>query len=509
MYEYINMTKEELVTLCKEGNEQALSLLYKTYANKMKLICSRYISDKQAVSDLLHDGFIIIFTSIHTLRSPEKLERWMGKIMKNMSLKYLEQYHSTTIISLDEIEEPDEPQILSYSNEFPSYAAMLEVIETLPEGYCKVFKLAVLEGLSHKEIGLLLNIAPHSSSSQLSRAKELLRKLLSQYHTAIVLFVLSSIILLQFLLYKSKETVRSLSKTTAKTTGEKESKGILFKDTVNNIPIHIPARQYVEAESAKTVTLEKEVLLQNNIAESDERTNLYGQTATKNQGKKKGTGFYHTIISQQTMYNEKNWSMALSISGVNKQADIRKTLIPGDISSGQPQEATTKSYYYFPITLSFSLHKKINEHWGVETGLQYTYLRSEFTTITDTRLKETQKINYIGIPLKGIFNVWSRKKFSIYVSAGATLDIPVKATSEEVISDKFGKIISEKKNNIYPPLQGSINLGVGIQYQITPTVGVYAEPNLHYYFNNQTNIKTIRTEKPCNLTLPIGIRLSW
>ena len=55
------MTKEELVNLCKEGDEQALSLLYKTYAEKMKRICSRYISDEQTVNDLLHDGFIIIF----------------------------------------------------------------------------------------------------------------------------------------------------------------------------------------------------------------------------------------------------------------------------------------------------------------------------------------------------------------------------------------------------------------------------------------------------------------
>lgn len=76
------MTKEELVNLCKEGNEQALSLLYKIYAQKMKRICSRYVSDEQTVNDLLHDGFIIIFTSIDTLRSSEKLESWMGKIMK-------------------------------------------------------------------------------------------------------------------------------------------------------------------------------------------------------------------------------------------------------------------------------------------------------------------------------------------------------------------------------------------------------------------------------------------
>lgn len=501
------MTKEELINLCKEGNEQALSLLYKTYANKMKRICSRYISDEQTVSDLMHDGFIIIFTSIHTLRSPEKLESWMGKIMKNISLQYLEQYHSTTIISIDEIEQSEEPQILSYSNNFPSYAEMLKMIETLPEGYCKVFKLAVLEGLSHKEIGLLLNIAPHSSSSQLSRAKELLRKLLSQYHIAMLLFVLSSIILLQLLFYKSKETVNSLSKTTTKSTKGEELKDILFKDTVNNIPTHIPTHQYVENVSLKTEISEKEVITQDSIAERKDSTNLYNHSIAKKQEKVKDIGLYHTVIPQHAMNDEKDWALALSISGVNKQY-IQKTIVLGDISSGKPQEVT-KSYYHIPITLSFSLHKKINEYWGIETGFQYTYLRSEFTTITDSHLKETQKINYIGIPLEGTFNVWNRKKFSIYISAGATLDIPVKATSEEVISDKNGNFISDKKNNIYPPLQWSTNFGIGIQYQITPTIGIYTEPNLHYYFNNSNNMKTIRTEKPCNVTLPIGIRLSW
>lgn len=501
------MTKEELVNLCKEGNEQALSLLYKTYANKMKRICSRYISDEQTINDLLHDGFIIIFTSIHTLRSPEKLESWMGKIMKNMSLKYLEQYHSATIISIDEIEQSEEPQILSYSNNFPSYAEMLKMIEALPEGYCKVFKLAVLEGLSHKEIGLLLNIAPHSSSSQLSRAKELLRKLLSQYHIAMHLLILSSIILLQLLFYKSKETVNSLSKTTTKSTEGEESKDILFKDTMNNIPTHISTRQYVENVSLKTETSEKEVITQDNIVERKDSTNLYNHSIAKKQKKVKDTRLYHTVIPQHAMNDDKDWALALSISGVNKQY-IQKTIVPGDISSGKPQEVT-KSYYHIPITLSFSLHKKINEYWGIETGFQYTYLCSEFTTTTDSHLKETQKINYIGIPLKGTFNVWNRKKFSIYISAGATLDIPVKATSEEVISDKNGNLISDKKNNIYPPLQWSTNFGIGIQYQITPYIGIYTEPNIHYYFNKSNNIKTIRTEKPFNVTLPIGIRLSW
>lgn len=74
-------------------------------------------------------------------------------------------------ISLEEIGENENPIDTFPFNDFPSYKAILSMIESLPEGYGKVFKLAVLEGLSHKEISLLLNIAPHSSSSQLSRAK--------------------------------------------------------------------------------------------------------------------------------------------------------------------------------------------------------------------------------------------------------------------------------------------------------------------------------------------------
>ena len=50
------MDIKELVDLCKKGNEQALSLLYKTYSKKMMGICLHYIPDKQIAQDLLHDG---------------------------------------------------------------------------------------------------------------------------------------------------------------------------------------------------------------------------------------------------------------------------------------------------------------------------------------------------------------------------------------------------------------------------------------------------------------------
>lgn len=504
------MTKEELVDLCIKGDEQALSLLYKIYADKMRRICFQYVPDEQIVNDLLHDGFIIIFTSISVLRSPEKLESWMGKIMKNISLRYLEQCRSITTVSLDSIEEYEEPSVpLSHSNDFPSYTLMLNMIESLPEGYGKIFKLAVLEGLSHKEIGLLLNIAPHSSSSQLSRAKDMLRKLLSPYRIVIGLFILLSIISLRILLdTPKKNAVTEQEIVVGQKKKEQEPEIISPKDSINTVFIYTPASQYAHSESIKEEMTEQETIQQDNVVERKDSTPSTNHQMIENQTIRRNNKLHYTTIPKRLFNERKSWSLALSYSGGEKRTGIQKSIIPSDILFGQPQEVLKKSHHHIPITLSLSLRKKINEYWGIETGIQYTHLRSDSTIIGESHWEETQKCNYIGIPLKGTYNIWNGAKFSVYTSVGVTLDIPVKGTSEEFLREN-GKITSQKKNNLYLPLQWSTNFGIGVQYQITPSIGIYAEPNLHYYFNKGNSMKTIRTEKPLDVTIPIGIRLSW
>lgn len=503
------MNQNKLVELCKKGDKQALSWLYQTYADKMTKICFHYVSDRQIVQDLLHDGFIIIFTSISSLHSPEKLEHWMGTIMKNISLRYLKQCSSISTISLEEIGEDEAPIDTFPSNDFPSYKTMLKMIESLPEGYNKVFKLAVLEGLSHKEIGLLLNIAPHSSSSQLSRAKDILRKLISQYRIMIGLFILLSIIFIQIWLYTSKKTVTT-KQSIATTEKEKEQKdeSILPKDSIKTILNHAPTPpRYADSESIRKIS-KQEVILQDSVSGKKDSIKLSNHQIIENQDTKERKEFYSIYTPKQFSNDQRNWSLALSYSSGEKQINSHKSRIPGDISSGHSKEILKKSYHHIPITLSLSLRKNINEYWGIETGIQYTYLRSDFTVIGDSYLENIQKISYVGIPIKGSFNVWKQRRFSLYTSAGMTLDIPAKATSEELTSEN-GQIISQKKSSLYPHLQWSADFGIGIQYHITPSIGIYAEPNLRYYFNNGNKLNTIRTAKPFNMTLPIGIRLSW
>ena len=52
-----------LIERCRQGDADALGELYKAYAQQMRGVCRRYISDEQTVEDVLHDAFVIIFTS--------------------------------------------------------------------------------------------------------------------------------------------------------------------------------------------------------------------------------------------------------------------------------------------------------------------------------------------------------------------------------------------------------------------------------------------------------------
>jgi RNA polymerase sigma-70 factor (ECF subfamily) len=177
-------------------------------------ICFHYTGNVDISKDLVHDGFIIIFTSIGSLRNPEKLESWMGRIMKNLSLKYLQQNKNIPIVNISEEQIPsteDETQ------EVPlSYDVILSMIENLPNGYKNVFKLSVLDGLSHIEIAKALKIEPKSSSSQLFHARQQLKSMIANYRAEIIAVIRLLIIPLgYFFLSKHQNEATTPARVTA------------------------------------------------------------------------------------------------------------------------------------------------------------------------------------------------------------------------------------------------------------------------------------------------------
>lgn len=545
------MNVKDLVDLCKEGNEQALGLLYKNYSGKMMKVCLHYIPDATIAQDLLHDGFIVIFTSIHSLRNPEKLESWMKTIMKNISLRYINQTYATPSIPLNDISELEEPLESPYSTDFISYDKMLDMVENLPEGYGKVFRLAVLEGLSHKEIGDLLGIAPHSSSSQLSRAKVLLRKMLTGYRVMIVLMLLFLLPMMYDYLHKEKRNgikeIRPFEITAQHTeTDKKTIDGNVVQS--RQTPQHNEPKQEKMAAMRRTVSLpEIHPLAIHGAKDSASRYRINNPFAVRTVTEKMPYSF--SQITAPTKKKSGKWKVMLAGSlGPQLAQSLYKLMATpqSDATSGHlPQQVSTWEEYYSylntryqegtlgndsigllrvaennsgkiveqqhhdaPISVGFSLSKKLNERWSLETGLNYTYLKSEFTTGEAYRISENQKLHYIGIPLRLSYRFWNYKRFSGYASAGIQMDIPIKGTLQTFhTTDSVPHLLGRKP--LAAPVQWSVNTSIGVQYHVTPHTSIYLEPTINYYIPDGSELRTVRKEHPFTFTIPVGIRLTW
>ena len=187
-------TKGQLISRCKVGDRQALHLLYEQYKPKLLKVCRQYTQEEDVAEDLLHDAFVVIFTNLNQLRNNDKLESWMISIVKNVGYHYRDHLRKEqTAIKQMAIE----GILTEETSQMPDYDQLQTLVAQLPEGYQKVFRLSVFEGLSHQEISQLLGIAPHSSSSQLYHAKRMLKLLIKQSWVLILLLIAVPMIVLK------------------------------------------------------------------------------------------------------------------------------------------------------------------------------------------------------------------------------------------------------------------------------------------------------------------------
>lgn len=168
------MEDKQLVEACKAQSSVAQKTLYESYLPYVLTIVRRFgVSDRE-IQDVVQEIFIEVFSNIKKFNSEKgELKYWIKSITIHKILNGFRKKKKGTIVEL-EVSIGDDLSI-EINLDHIHAAYLLKMISQLPDGYREVFNLSVIEGYSHKEIGKLLNIAPASSRSQLSRAKEILR----------------------------------------------------------------------------------------------------------------------------------------------------------------------------------------------------------------------------------------------------------------------------------------------------------------------------------------------
>lgn len=556
-----------LVEKAKQGDADAFSALYQMYYPKMKGICINILGeDKAVVDDLVQDAFILAFVSLKDLKNTHRFSQWLTSITTNLVLKYQEKGKRYDFISLSDIED-EFSSVLEDGNTSKQsipHEEIMSAIDSLPKGYKKIFKMSVLEGLSHQEISILLDIAPHSSSSQLARAKALLRKILSS--RAMLLIALALIVIPIYRYFTAKKKLVSENDVKIVRT-RKPNKDITPIQKRPNVSVS-SAQKAVLGYSHQSVQQGKNIVItvgdsiktgQNVILEISDSLQENQHVLADNKR--------DSIITKDSVYtpipNEERWIaddtrphkkskwqlLAAGSLGTTLAQNVCKIITSSgdDITSDQPSEksfTTWEEYAKYlhrltptdptaenvammdiadnnngkieeaehhdkPIILGLAVNMSIGKHWSLETGLQYSYLKSYFTLGTGNyRVDKEQKLHYIGFPVKLSYQFMKYKRLSAYGSAGASIQIPLsgKTYADYVVGGKSGYTTDWKT---IPSIQWTVNTNIGIQYQFAPKLTLFVEPTLNWYIPNGSEVKNAWTERPFTLTLPFGIRFSW
>lgn len=143
-----------------------------------------------------------------------------------------------------------------------------------------------------------------------------------------------------------------------------------------------------------------------------------------------------------------------------------------------------KGDYHMPLTAGLSVERRLNGRFSLEAGVQYNRLDADNATL-----------HTLGIPVRLDMMLASSSKVDFYAMAGGTAEKCIAGAPDNGFSAE--------------PVQLSVAAGVGVRYKMNDRVALFAEPSVSHHFDTDSKTRTLRTERPTNLNLLCGVRVTY
>ena len=166
---------DKIIKGCIANKRQAQEILYKQYFPKMYSLCLSYTRDEDKAMMICNDGFLKVFKNVSAFAHKGSFEGWIRRIIfSSISDFFRKENKYLKMMIFEEAEKNCNEDITDKLY----YDDLLKLVNKLPGNTYKVFSLYAIEGYTHKEIGVLLNISSGTSKWHLSEARKKLKDLL-------------------------------------------------------------------------------------------------------------------------------------------------------------------------------------------------------------------------------------------------------------------------------------------------------------------------------------------
>ncbi len=166
------MDIKKVIKCCRHNDRKGQEFLYNAYYSRYFTLCKRYLKSSCLAEEAVNEGFLKVFSNIHSIRDEKLFEGWMKRIFINTCLSELRKKKDPI---LDKEEEKvmflfvDRNADSGLSN--LELEELLSLVVELPDKMREVFNLYTIDGYKHMEIAEMLGISTNTSKAHLHQAK--------------------------------------------------------------------------------------------------------------------------------------------------------------------------------------------------------------------------------------------------------------------------------------------------------------------------------------------------
>lgn len=170
-----------------------------------------------------------------------------------------------------------------------------------------------------------------------------------------------------------------------------------------------------------------------------------------------------------------------------------------------PRDFSHKEYLP-PMSAAVGTRIPITDHISVESGVQYTMLRTRlYTNATDVDFRASIDLHYLGVPANFVYSMIKDKRWDVYVTAGGMIEKGLQSEFRQRLTWDDSRVLVEGNPEI-EGLQWSVNGSIGVGYTFYRNISLFFDPKLSYYLEGDQPY-SIRKELPVIFSLNTGLRV--
>lgn len=174
------------------------------------------------------------------------------------------------------------------------------------------------------------------------------------------------------------------------------------------------------------------------------------------------------------------------------------------------RESQTWDNHRRVLRVSLGANYGFAPRWSIGSGLTYSILRSDYTTLSGTTETQTVRyLHYLGVPLNVQFQAWEWKALSVYVSAGPMVETAMGARVE-THAYVSGQPASDQVETVAcRDWRWSLNAGAGAQLRLFRYGSLFVQPGVSWHIPNGSDVESCYSERPVAFEFDFGLRFHF